>query len=439
MKNIKSQIKELIDNNKFKQLSYTNDTKNDIVISGFRDAHCHIWGLGIKFLELDLSGLSSLEECINKISVSKPNRGNWIIGRGWNQELWMPPIFPNKEVLDKIFPDNPVALKRVDGHSLWVNSKALDLAGITINSTNLSGGEIIRDNRNFPTGILVDNAMNLVENIIPPYTSNQLKSLINCGIIEAKKVGLTSLYDMDVNPVQISIFNELADNSELDIRVKSYLSAQNDEYLHQNVKPFTNNNLEVVGVKFYIDGALGSRGAALLESYSDDLTNYGLLLIDEETLFHKAEIAINRGFEIATHAIGDRANRLLINVYEKLRKKYPDAILKAEHSQIINENDIQRFANSNVVASVQPIHCVSDAEMALKRLGSDRCQKNAYLWNTLLKSNIEIIAGSDFPIESHNPIVGIEAFVNRLSLATNQPFFPNESINLESAIQAYLD
>ncbi len=438
MNYIELEIKKLIDAGKFPQLSYTINENNEIIFSGFRDAHCHIWGLGIKYLELDLSDLNSIEECINVIAQAKPNRGNWIIGRGWNQELWKDAKFPDKEILDKIFPNNPVALKRVDGHSLWVNSKALEISECHKIHTNPAGGEIIRNSNNSPTGILIDNAMNIVEKYIPNYTLNQLQNLINCGIAESKKVGLTTLYDMDVSPLQIKIFNDMADKSQLDIHIKSYISGQNDEYINTYPFPFKNNNFELAGVKFYLDGALGSRGAALLEPYSDDLNNYGLLLLDEDTFYYKADFALSKGFEIATHAIGDRANRLLINVYEKLRKKYPYAILKAEHSQIINANDIKRFADNGIIASVQPIHCVSDADMAIKRLGNYRCEHNAYLWNTLLENNILLIAGSDFPIESHHPLKGIDVFVNRKSISKNEDFFPNERISLEQALIAYI-
>ncbi len=438
MKNIRLQIKNLIDNGQFPQLSY-NSINDDTHISGFRDAHCHVWGLGIKYLELDLSNVDSLEDCLNLISNSQKNRGEWLTGRGWNQELWSNPAFPSKEHLDKIFPTIPVALKRVDGHAYWVNSRALELAGIDKSSQNLIGGEILKNNFNEPSGILIDNAMILIDAVIPKYTEIQLENLIDKGIIEAQKVGLSSVYDMDVSPLQVGIFKRKAENSELKIKIKAYISAQNNDYIGFYEKPFFINNFELAGVKFYLDGALGSRGAALLEPYSDDLQNMGLLLMEEQEFYLKAESAIKCGFEIATHVIGDRANQMLANVYSKLRSKYPNAILKAEHSQIIHKDDIRKFADSGIIASVQPIHCTSDAEMAIKRLGENRCEKNAYLWKTLLDNNIKIIAGSDFPIESHNPIAGIDAFVNRKSQATNLPFFEYEAITLEEALKAYID
>mgnify|MGYP000916783275 CR=1 FL=1 len=407
-------------------------------LPGFVDSHAHILGLGSKLRGLSLYGAESAEECVGRAIMHSVTRGGWIIGMGWNQQLWTVKQYPTKHYLDSAFEDVPVYLSRADGHAAWVNSKALAIAGVVASTPNPSGGEIQKDKSGNPTGILIDNAMDLVRKFIPAHTIDEQISMLRSSADHCISHGITEVHDMDVAPHLLPIFSQLAERAELPIRVQSYVKAQDNEWMHEGLLPAVGEFFRVCGLKYYADGALGSRGAALLEPYSDASHTKGLFLITEHDLFRKAKIGLEYQWDISTHAIGDAANRMVLNVYEKLRKEgYADAdsILRIEHAQIIHPEDAPRFAELNVTAAVQPIHCISDAPMARERLG-ERCAYG-YPWRTLRNSGIGLAAGSDFPIESADPLLGIDAFVRRVPFGEENGWFVNECLTRQEAILSY--
>ena len=405
---------------------------------GFVDSHGHLFALGNKLNTLDLSDCKSPSDCIEKAKTHIAKRENWLTGRGWNQENWDNKSFPEKNILDKFFYDIPVYFTRIDGHAAWVNSRALELTGIDNSTQDPYGGKIIRNEAGEPTGILLDNAMSLVHRFIPSYDDLTKEKFILNAVDELLRYGIIAVHDMDVSPDLIPLFKRLDDDGKLKIKVYAYLQAQNDEWLYAGHKPYKGRNFHITGVKFYADGALGSRGAALFEPYSDDNTTNGLLLIDRNALYSKAKVAIEAGFGIATHAIGDAANDLVLRVYAKLRENGvadKNTVLRIEHAQMIRPEDIEYFKKYNIFASVQPIHCLSDAPMAQKRIG-DRV-KYSYPWASLLDAGVLLASGSDFPIESHNPFLGIDALVNRIPFNQEQSWFPEESLPVDYALDCY--
>lgn len=413
--------------------------KNAYAYPGFTDSHGHIAGYGMRKMEVNFSETESIDECVDLLAKSNICRGDWLVGYGWNQEAWADKSMPNKAILDAAFPDNPVFMLRVDGHSALANSVALKIAEIDSFSHNPSGGIIAKDHSGNPTGLLIDNAIQLVSKLIPNYSFEQNIEFIKFALNDLAKYGITEVHDMDVDTDLLPIYQDLEFQKKLPIRVCSYVKAQNNEWLRDSVIAYSGNRFSIKGLKYYIDGALGSRGAALLRHYEDDSSTDGVLLIDEKTLLNRAKRGILSGFDIAMHAIGDRAVRFALDSIEHLRK---DAILKGkgkfriEHSQIIHQEDISRYKKLDVTASVQPIHYASDAcGMAQKRLGAK--MRNAYLWKTLLSNDIAMIAGSDFPIESPSVIEGIRAFVHRLPFNAESAIFPEEKISLDEAIDAY--
>ena len=440
---IKNGIIQSVENAHSEVNIFTQDNKysfkDAFVFPGFTDSHGHIAALGKKLNSLDLSDCLSAQDCIEKaISSLKAGRENWILGRGWNQENWGNKIFPSKNILDAAFPDVAVYFTRIDGHAAWVNSKALEISGINKYTSSPQGGTISLDEYGEPSGILIDNAMNLVKNFIPANDENDTERYIFDAIDELLRFGITEVHDMDVPPDLITVFKRLDNEGKLKINVQSYVQAQNDEWLEYNVKPYQGKNFAVKGVKFYADGALGSWGAALLEPYSDNLNNKGLLLIDENTLFQKAKTAVESGLDIATHAIGDAANRMVINVYRKLREQGvagDNSILRLEHAQIVHPDDIRYFSEHNIYASVQPIHCISDYSMAIKRIGNR--VRYSYPCASLKNAGTVIAGGSDFPIESHNPLFGIDAFFNRIPFGEKATWGDEQCLSLNEAIEAY--
>ena len=406
------------------------------ILSGLVDSHCHLYGLGNTLTGLSLYSAISAQECVQQALQYAHNSQGWIIGNGWNQELWDHNHFPHKEILDIAFPDQPVYLRRADGHAAWVNSKALEIAGITIDTPHPLGGSILMEDSS-PTGILIDNAMNLVADCIPESTPEQIKKDIVAAIDHCSSLGLTEVHDMDVHPTLLPYYLEMAESGSLPIRIQSYIKAQNDEWSTFGYLPAGGEFMRLVGLKFFADGALGSRGAALLEQYSDAETK-GLFLLQEEQLFEKAVKGLEFGWNISTHAIGDAANRMVINVYERLRQKgyaSQDDILRIEHAQIVHPNDIHRISLHAIKTAIQPIHCISDASMAESRLGERTSY--AYPWKTLIDTGLHPAGGSDFPIESGNPFSGISAFCNRIPFLSDHAWHSEQIIHRKQAILSY--
>ncbi len=432
--NYKNSVEIVLDS---KTISY----ENAFLFDSFNDCHGHLLALGKKLVELDLSGCKNLGECINKIKHFHSRRGKWIVGRGWNNEIWDDNKLPNKFILDEYFPDTPIFLTRVDGHCAWINSEAIKESGLNPNLfLKQNDSKIELESNGEPNGIIYDYAIDYVKKFIPDYNENEKKDFIIKGSYELLKNGITTIHDMDVHPSLISIFKELDRLNDLPIKIFSFVSGNKNEWLDYNVTPYAGKNFNIVGVKFYADGSLGSRTAALLNDFEDDIGNKGIFLNDEKKLYEQCKIALTKGFQVATHAIGDAANRMVLKVYAKLFDNGiadEKSILRVEHAQHIHPDDFKYFEKYPIIASIQPIHCVSDAlTIAEKRLGN-RCDY-AYPWKSLLQHNARIISGSDFPIESCNPFQGIKAFIHRVPFGKNKSWYPKECLNLEEALNSYI-
>ncbi len=400
------------------------------VFPGFIDAHAHLMSLGVSKITVNLAGAST-EAAIARLveeRVRKSEPGQWIRGRGWDQNLWPTKRFPTHEILDKISPDNPVYLARVDGHAAWINKKALEIAGISNQVPDPEGGRIIRDGSGNPTGVFVDNAMALISKFLPPPSVKESEEAIKLAVEECLQFGIVCMDDMGVDSKEIEIYKGLIDRKEFPFRVYAAIDGLGETWDQYTKKTdagapkglllgYGDNRLWVRAIKLYVDGALGSRGAALLEPYSDDPNNRGLTVTDEKSLRQAVGEALASGFQVCTHAIGDRGNNIILNVYEAALKEHPvaDHRLRVEHAQVLALNDIPRFRQLGIIPSMQPTHCTSDMYWAEARLGPARVL-GAYAWRSLLSTGVIISGGSDFPVESPNPILGIYAAVSRQDL-----------------------
>lgn len=393
----------------------THFYKNTYLLPGFIDSHLHLFGIGENEVVPNFKDYKSVQDIVANLKQNPFFRDKWIFGYGWNEENFEEKKLPDKILLDKVFPNIPVCVKRVDGHSIWVNSVALQFAGIN----------------SHPTGILTDNAMEQVLKIIPHYSTSQNIQMILKAQEILFKYGITDVCDMDTDPELIDIYKSLDNEGQLKLRVHSYIRAQNDEYLRYITQPYFGRMFSIDGVKFFADGALGSRGAALFEPYCDAQNHNGEILMPGELLYSKMQVAIEHGFQIATHAIGDKANHLVLELYHNLLKKYNNKkiILRIEHCQMARPDDLVKFAHPQIFASVQPIHFISDTKgMAQSRIG-ERLQY-AYPWRSFSSNGGTLLSGSDAPIESPDPILGLNALVNSDR--------PAETLDLESAIATYI-
>lgn len=400
------------------------DAEGKTMIPGFIDSHGHLSGLGIFLAELDLVGTTSSEEIVKRVAekVKNVSPGEWIRGNGWDQNDWdntgrnIP--FPTAAVLDKVAPNNPVILSRIDGHAIWVNSKAMQLAGILNDSKKeIEGGKIIRDRAGMPQGIFVDNAIEIISSIVPAYTNAELKEMYQKAFKECVQFGLTSVHDMGISESEYALLDSFARNNQLPLRIYAAVGGNNS--LWKKVKsggPVSGKFLSLRAIKLYSDGALGSRGAALSEPYSDEPGNRGLEVTSEKELQALTEDAVQHGFQVCVHAIGDRGNKNVLDAYEAVEKKYPEKTkqlrLRIEHAQVLDGNDVYRFKQLHIIPSMQPTHCTSDMYWAQARLGPERVQ-GAYAWRWLLKEGNIIASGSDFPVESPNPLFGFYAAITR--------------------------
>ncbi|MGX9462877.1 amidohydrolase [Shewanella sp. A14] len=396
------------------------------LLPGLIDAHGHVLGYGLSLLTADLTNTNSEKQAVERaqgFSKNNPTDG-WLIGRGWNQELWDSKQFPTKESLDKAFSANPVSFGRVDGHAIWVNSKALTLAGISSTTVAPEGGEIVKDEQGNPTGVLIDNAMNLVFSIIPELNQQQLQSTLTLAMDSLASYGLTSVHDAGISTDNIKAYQQLAANNAMSVRVNAMLSVEDPRFttiLKQGHITTANDMFKVDSVKISADGALGSRGAALIKEYSDQPGHKGLMLYSDEQLGKLILQSMKAGFQVNTHAIGDNANQVVLDKYQTAIAATDSKALRhrIEHAQILDLADVPRFSKLGVIASIQATHATSDKNMAENRLGKARLA-GAYAWRKLLNANAVIANGSDFPIESPNPFFGLHASVTRQD-HVNQP------------------
>ncbi len=392
------------------------------ITAGLFDAHCHFYGQAIFSLRAELTGIDSWEKTVQKM-VEFGSQG-WLRGRGWDQNLWTPAEFPDNTLLDKAFPDRPVLLTRVDGHAAIANSYALQLAGITA-QTQVEGGKIFLK-AGKPTGLLIDNAVDLVEKIIPPPSKQQLIEALLRTEQQCFALGLTSLQDMGLDRATLELLDSLYLANTLKIRLTAYATPADRHWLFAKGK-IERDNFRVIGFKVYADGALGSRGACLLEPYADDPTNRGLMLTSKDSMRVWFEEMHQNGFQVATHCIGDSAVRVVLGLYEEILPS--QARWRIEHAQVVSDADLDKFGLLGIIASVQPLHATSDVGWAGDRLG-DRLP-TAYRYGELLAAAGVLPLGSDFPVEPINPMLGFYAAVSRQS-AQGEPaqgFLPHNALS----------
>jgi predicted amidohydrolase YtcJ len=427
----------------------TVDLQGKTVLPGLIDAHGHILGLGANLLEVDLRGSASEQEAAQRVLTfvskykAKNDDENWIIGRGWNQVLWPSKEFPSKASLDKLLPDTPIWLSRVDGHAGWGNSKALALAGIDANTLSPSGGEIIKDANGQPTGVLIDNAEYLVTRMIPkPSTAQKLEEL-EAATQHLLSLGITSAHDAGIGEAVRELYIKKAEQKELGVRIYAMLAATDPNIQGMLAKGHYADEqgfLSIRSVKAYGDGALGSRGAALLAPYSDDADNVGLLVTAEEVLPQLFNKVIGANFQLNFHAIGDRANRLALQQFAATFKNYPENQNRhrIEHAQVVAVEDIPLFKEYGIIPSMQPTHATSDMNMAEDRIGKERL-KGAYAWQTFIQQGSRIAFGSDFPVELANPFHGLHAAITRQN-AMQEPqsgWVPSEKVSRIQALKGF--
>ncbi|QYF95770.1 amidohydrolase [Massilia sp. PAMC28688] len=423
------------------------DMQGKTVIPGLIDAHGHVFGLGEQLTQIDLAGTASLADALAAASTyAKANPSlAWLRGRGWNQEIWKLGRFPTASELDGAVADRPMWLERVDGHAGWANSRALQLAGITNSTPDPVGGKIMRDANGAATGVLVDAAMELVTRAMPPLTDAQSRSMLDRSLHTIAAMGLTSVHDAGVNVAQDAIYRQYADSGKLTTRVYGMIGAVGADFdrLARSgpLKSYASDMYALRSVKLYSDGALGSRGAALLAPYSDEPKSHGLLFAQSADMVGQMEKAMKRGYQVNVHAIGDAGNRQILDGYQQLLRKHPgakDQRHRMEHAQVVALSDIARFKTLGIVPSMQPTHATSDMNMAEQRVGADRI-KGAYAWRTFLKQGSRIACGSDFPVESSNPFFGIHAAVTRQDAAGKPAggWYANEAMTLKEAFRCF--
>jgi predicted amidohydrolase YtcJ len=418
------------------------DAGGRTVIPGMTDAHAHVLGLGNALANVDLRGTTSYDEVIARVveRARTTPRGQWIQGRGWDQNDWGDTRWPSHEALSRAVPDHPVVLGRVDGHAVLANAAAMRAANLTRATASPSGGEIIKDERGEPTGVLIDNAEDLVVRAIPPATRAQTKDAIRAAIAEMHRWGLTGVHDAGAGAQTLVLYDELGREGALNIRLYAMISDHAptlDAWFRRGpLVGAHDGTLWVRSIKLYQDGALGSRGAALLEPYSDAATS-GLLVSAPEHIREVATRALAAGFQVNTHAIGDRGNRLVLDAYEAVFRARPtaDHRFRVEHAQILHADDIPRFARLGVIPSMQASHQTSDMYWAGVRLGETRL-RGAYAWRSLIASNVIIPNGSDFPVEKVDPLISFKASVSRQD-ADEWPaggWFPEQRMTRDEAL-----
>jgi hypothetical protein len=407
--------------------TFINDVKGKTIIPGFIDAHCHFLGLGMQQQKVDLSGTNSFDEVVKRIvDFQKEKNVSYITGRGWDQNDWEEKEYPTKDTLDALFPDTPIAVRRIDGHALLANQAAIDLAGVTIN-TKAEGGYILKKNEKL-TGIFIDGPMGLISSKIPKASTKEIAQ----GLIDAEKIcfdlGLTTVDDAGLSKEVIEIIDSLQQTGELKMRIYAMVSVSD-----ANIDYFTKNGiiktdrLNVRSFKVYSDGALGSRGAAMKKSYSDQHNHFGALVTPLDDLKRYAEKIAASDFQMNTHAIGDSANYVMLKTYKDVLKDQKDRRWRIEHAQIIDKPDFDYF--NNILPSVQPTHATSDMYWAEDRIGAERI-KGAYAFKDLLNTYGKIALGTDFPVEKVSPFLTFYAAVARKDLNN----FPENGFQIENAL-----
>ena len=415
------------------------------VIPGMTDAHAHFLGLGEALRDVDLTGTRSYDEVIARVvarAASTP-AGSWIVGRGWDQNDWGNTAFPTHEKLTAALPNHPVYLTRVDGHAGLANALAMQKANVTAASQDPSGGRIERAAGGAPTGVFVDNAQALVGRVIPDLTPAEVRQALVAAMAEMNRWGLTGIHDAGAGRRTIDLYEELARSGALSVRTYAMISGDSSAIAHYFARgpqsALHDGRLWIRSVKLYSDGALGSRGAALLDPYNDEPGHSGLLVTAPARIQQIAELGLRRGFQINTHAIGDRGNRVVLDAYAAALRAVPvsNHRFRVEHAQILAPDDIPRFAELDVIPSMQAVHQTSDMYWAGNRLGDTRLL-GAYAWRSLLDTGMPVPNGSDFPVEAVNPLLSFHAAFTRQD-ASNFPvggWFPAQRMTREEALES---
>lgn len=439
------------------------DLRGMLAIPGFIEGHGHLMGLGQAKTILDLTRARNWDEIVALVAdaASRANPGAWIRGRGWHQEKWdRPPSpavpavegVPLHHELSRLTPNNPVYLTHASGHASFVNAKAMELAGITRRTSNPQGGEIVKHARGEPTGLLRERAQGLVGRVMEAAEAarsveeveGEMRRQIELAGQEALSKGVTSFHDAGSSFATIDFFKKLAEAGQLPVRLYAMVRRESNEMLAEKLPQYRiigagNHFLTVRSIKRQIDGALGPNGAWLLDPYVDLPTTAGLNLEPVEDIRRTAELAIQHGFQVNTHAIGDRGNREVLNIYEEVFKANPgktDLRWRIEHAQHIHPDDISRFAALGVIASMQGIHCTSDGPWVIKRLGEERARTGAYVWRSLMDAGAVVTNGTDVPVEDVSPVASFYASVTR-RLADGTDFFPEQRMTREEALRSY--
>jgi len=419
-----------------------------LAVPGLIDAHAHVTGLGASLMTLDFRGTTSFREIIDMVAekAASTPEGEWITGRSWDQNDWPEKEFPTHHALSEAVPDHPVFLRRIDGHAVIVNRKAMELSGITKETGNPDGGEILRDSNGEATGVFVDAAIGLVSRNVSSSTPHDPLETIELAAQSCLAVGLTGVHDAGASPATINRYKHLIDNDRLGIRIYAMLSNPGDnadvrDYLAKNLEPeYGGHMLSVRSIKLFADGALGSRGALMYEPYDDRPGYTGLQTIEYDRMLDICRAALAAGCQVCTHAIGDKGNGLVLDAYEQALKEnpVPDHRFRIEHAQVVAPPDFKRFAGLGVIPSMQPTHATSDMYWAEDRVGPERV-KGAYAWRRFLDEGCEIPCGSDFPVEEHNPMLGIYAGITRQD-PDGWPeggWFPDQRMTREEVLRGF--
>lgn len=422
------------------------DGRHMTLLPGLIDAHGHVLDLGFEAMQIALSDTHSLPEAqarIRAYAQANPDRP-WLLGSGWNQVKWKLGRFPRADELDAVVADRPVVLARIDGHAEWLNTPALRACGITKATQDPVGGRIERDTDGNPTGVLVDKAMDLADKSVPEFSDAERRAALTASLAQMNAVGLTSVGDAGDSASDIALFKKFADEALLTVRIYAMISGTREDF--PGLPPagpllgYAGDRLTVRSVKLFADGALGSRGAALLAPYSDQPDQRGLLFMSDADMERNIETALRGGFQVNVHAIGDAANRQVLDGFEAAYRSFGGQTLRnrIEHAQVVALADIPRFKQLELVASMQPTHATSDMNMAEDRIGKERL-KGAYAWRRFLDQGTRIAAGSDFPVESPNPFFGLHAAVTRTD-HSNLPaggWHREEAMTLVEAFRAF--
>ena len=422
------------------------DGEGNTLLPGLIDAHGHVMGLGYQELQVNLMGINTLEETLQTIKEyadANPDL-DWILGRGWNQTLWPENEFPTAEDLDRVVPDRPVWLSRVDGHAGWGNSLAMQYSGVSKDTPDPQGGKIIRNNNGEATGIFIDAAEGYINAVVPEPTPLERSLALEKALKQLARMGLTSVHDAGAGVQTWDLYKDFADNGKLTSRIYTMISGAGGIFdtLSANglIESYGDDLLSLRSVKLYSDGALGSRGAAMIEPYSDDPGNYGLLFVSQEEMNEMAAKVVGKGFQANIHAIGDAGNRQVLDALEYAQDTHQafDLRNRVEHAQIVSLEDIPRFEELGLIASMQPTHATSDKNMAEDRVGPQRI-KGGYAWQKFLDQGTVVAAGSDFPVEHSNPFFGLYSAVTRMD-HDGEPeggWYPEEAMSRTEALRAF--